>query len=278
MGIEIIKITDKQPEASTLKPQDLARVSFSVHSVPTPSMSIWLMSMPSGQAIFPWWNYEVAIDGDVNQLSELTGISSPQGLFDFLFLHQLKRTFSTGLYTLVPGNAKTEGAQLLNESAETALSRGQNCVYRLEAAMGKKLAVNWVPFYQPQVMVKDVSGDTLNRFFRASRTEDVTNSLSFVGLADVRRMAGVVNLLVKQDENRSEHMTQAADWFGVYSSPTGDTHGTCAMVYTSSNASVAAFVAFQKQFEATIEAVRANLFQAPMPSTVLKIASRLIAL
>ena len=279
MGIDVIKLGESQSAAPGLREQDLAKVSFSLHSVPSPAMSIWLMAMPTtGQPIFPWWSYGRALDEDVSKLSAMTGISSPQGLFDFLFLHQLKRSFQNGLYALVPGNVKTEGWSQLNEPSRAILNRSQSCVYRLEAAFGKRLSVNWVPFYQPQCMVKDASGDNLIRFFNAAKSDDVANSLSFVSVNDVRKLPEVVSLLVEQDEKRSEKMSQLADWFGVYSSPLNDRHGTCAMSYTMSTQAAASFTLFQKQFTALLEAVRKALLADPSPGAVLRIVSRIVAL
>jgi hypothetical protein len=278
MGIDVIKPNEKSAAAGVAT-GDLAKVGFSLHSVPNPAMNIWLMAMPaSDKAIFPWWNYARSLDEDVTKLSAMTGISSPQGLFDFLFLLQLRRSFSDGLYTLVPGNVKNEGWKELNEPARAVVQRGQNCVYRLEAALHKKLAVNWVPFYQPQVLVKEPTADNIIRFFHASKSEDVTNSLSFVGVNDVRRMPEVVKLLIQADEKRSEKLVQAVDWFAVYSSPLDDKHGTCAMVYTQSTAVVGVLAQLQKQFSETLEAVRKALFAEPTPATVLKLLSRFIAL
>src|SRR5262245_58405583 len=109
MGIDVIKLSETPGQAPALNEQDLAKISFSMHSVATPPMSIWLMMMPAGQPVFPWWSYGRALDEDVSKLTAMTGIASPQGLFDFLFLLQLKRSFGSGLYALVPGNVKTEG-------------------------------------------------------------------------------------------------------------------------------------------------------------------------
>lgn len=279
MGIDVIKLTEGNAPAAKLRPEDLAKVSFSLHSIPTPPMSIWLMAMPaSGQPIFPWWTYGRALDEEVNKLAAMSGISSPQGLFDFLFLLQLKKTFPNGLYALVPGNVKTEGWANLNEPARGALQRGQSCIYRLEGTLSNRVSVNWVPFFQPQCMVKDPSGDSIVRFFNAAKTDDVANSLSFVAVDDVRKMPEVIKLLVQPDDKRSEKMAQIADWFGVYSSPLDDRHGTCAMTYTMSKAAAASFMLFERQFMATIDAARKALIAEPTPNTVLKLVSRLVAL
>lgn len=278
MGIDVIKLSEGR-EAAALRPQDMAKLSFSLHSISAPPMSVWLMAMPNtGQPIFPWWSYGRALDEDANKLSAMTGVTSPQGLFDFLFLLQLKRAFPNGLYALVPGNVKTEGWANLNEPARGALQRGQSCLYRLEGTLSNRVSVNWVPFFQPQCMVKDPSGDSLVRFFNAAKTDDVANSLSFVAVDDVRKMPQIVNLLVQPDDKRSEKMAQIADWFGVYSSPLDDRHGSCAMTYTMSKAAAAAFMMFERQFVATIDAARQALMADATPNTVLKLVSRLVAL
>lgn len=279
MGVDVIKLSEGQAGKQDVREHDLAKISFSLHSVPSPAMSIWLMAVaPNGQPLFPWWTYGRALDEDVTKLSAMTGISTPQGLFDFLFLLQLKRTFQNGLYALVPGNVKTEGWSQLNEPSRNAVSRAQSCVYRLEASFGKRLSVNWVPFFQPQAMVKDASGDNLVRFFNAAKTDDVANSLSFVAVNDVRKLPQIVSLLVEQDEKRSEKMGQLADWFGVYSSPLNEKYGTCAMAYTMSTPAATSFALFQKQFAQVVDAVRKALLADPSPNAVLRIVSRLVAL
>lgn len=278
MGIDVIKLTEGQDQAPALREQDLAQIRVSLHQAPEPAMSVWLMAMASGQPAFPWWSYGRAMDEDVNKLAAMTGISSPQGLFDFLFLLQLKKTFPAGVFALIPGNVKKDGWASLSEPAQNTLQRGQSCVYRLEASLNRKIAVNWVPFYQPQVMVKDPSGDNLVRFFNAAKSDDVANSISFVGVGDVRKLPHVVNLLVHSDDKRSEKLAQLADWFGVYSSPLDEKHGTCAMAYTTSNAVTATFSRFGEQFTANVEAIRKVLLTDPSPAAVIKIVSRLVAL
>lgn len=279
MSTDVIRLNNGTPGlASPLKRQDLARLQFSHHDAPPPAMSIWMMSMAAREPVFPWWSYGSSVDDDINKLSMLAGITSAQGLFEFLFLLQLRKAFANGLYVIVPGNVRTDGWRHLPERAQAAFQRGQNCVYRLDAVLGKKMAVNWVPFYQPQCLVKDPSADVMSRFFNAAKSEDPTTSLSFFSLSDPRRMPEVVNLLIQKDDTRSEKLSGLVDVFGVFSSPRDDRNGTCALAYAANSAALEPLKAFERGFNGAVEQVRTLLLADPTPAAVLKIISRLVAL
>jgi len=94
MGTETVKINQGlQGLPSTLRRQDLAQVQFSHHEATGAGLSIWMMSLLAGQPVFPWWSYDATVDEDVNKLSMLAGITSAEGLFEFLFILQLKKAF-----------------------------------------------------------------------------------------------------------------------------------------------------------------------------------------
>lgn len=280
MSAETIKLGTglKAFAGTSLQRQDLARMQFVHHDVAAPLMSVWMMSLPAGQPVFPWWSYDGAVDEDVNRLATLTGITSGQGLFDFLFLLQLRKTFRDGLYVIVPGNVRTDGWHLLPERAQSAFQRGQACVYRLEASNGRKMMVNWVPFFQPQCLVKDPTADIMGRFFNAAKSEEPTTSLSFFTLNDVRRMPDVVNALIQKDDRRSEKLSRLVNAFGVFSSPRDERNGACALAYASDPAALEPLKACERGFSGAVDQVRTLLLAEPTPATALKILSRLVAL
>ncbi len=279
MSAETIRLgTGHRTGTTPLQRQDLARLEFVHHDVAAPLMSVWMMSLPAGQPVFPWWSYDGSVDDDVTRLSSLSGISSAQGLFDFLFLLQIRKAIKDGLYVIVPGNVRSDGWRDLPERARAAFEKGQACVYRLEAAHGKKTSVNWVPFFQPQCIVKDPTADVMGRFFHAAKTDDPTNSLTFFTLSDVRRMPDVVNALIQKDERRSERLSRLVGLFGVYSSPRDERHGACALAYASDPAALMSLKAFERGFSGAVEQVRTMLLAEPTPATALKILSRLMAL
>lgn len=258
--------------------QDLARLTYAHHDALAPQMSVWMMSLPAGQPVFPWWTYGGAVDSDVTRLATMAGVTSDQGLFDFLFLLQLRRAYKDGLYVIVPGNVRTDGWHLLPEPAQAAFNRGQACVYRLEATAGKKTTVNWVPFFQPQCVVKEPSADVMGRFFNAAKSEDPTTSLSFFSLSDVRRMPEVVSLLIKKDDTRSEKLSRLVNMFGVYSSPRDERNGTCALVYAADQAALAPLKAAERGFTGAVEQVRSMLLADTTPGCAMKVLSRLVTL
>ena len=179
---------------------------------------------------------------------------------------------------IAPGYLRTEGWNSLSDLARTSFLQGQNCVYRLEGSFNGKLAINWVPFSQPQVIIKDPSFASLWPMFVASRNDDVANSLCFFQLSDVHRLPQVANLLIRPNENRSVDLLKEVDWYGLYSSPINPGHGACSVVYAGENCPLPPLAEFQVKFRALINEVRDQLQANPTPQTAYRILSRYVAL
>lgn len=277
--MEIIQFDDVLgTQAAPPKPRHLANLSFVAHKVVTPPMSIWMMSLEAQSAVLPWWGYNGTIDEDLQRLNDLWSVSSPQSFFDCLFLSQFKRLIGRNLYMIAPGYLRTEGWDKLSDQARSAYLHGQSCVYRLEGALKQKLSINWVPFAQPQVIIKDPSFAALWSMFVASRNDDVANSIGFFQLADIKRLPEVTNMLIHPNDNRSVDLSQVVDWFGLYSSPLNPDHGACAVIYSGLNAAVPPLSEFQVKFRALLTEVRQMLQANPTPRTAFRILSRFVAI
>ncbi len=278
MGMEIIRLGAEGTSAIEQRASELAKLNFSTHRVPDPALSIWMMSLAPGKTVSPWWAYNAAIDEDVERLNTLWSVSSAQSFFDCLFLSQFKKIAGPNLYMIAPGYLRAEGWEKLPEHARNAYLRGQGCVYRLEGSFDAKLSINWVPFAQPQSMIKDPAFSALWPLFVASRNDDVANSIGFFSLSDVRKLPQVTSLLIQANENRSVELSSVVDWFGMYSSPMTPDHGACAVVYSNDNAQMARFVDFQLKFDAVLTEAREALRSSPNPHTAFRILSRFIAI
>lgn len=279
MGIEIIRLGDKREQIDGPGSlPNLAELTFQTHEVSAPPMAIWMMSAGIGRPILPWWNYDARIDDEVNKLSQDWGITSAQGLFDCLYLSQLKKTAGPNFYVIFPGNLKIEGWDKVKETDQMVYSRGQACVYHLEGSFNGQLSINWVPFFQPQSIIRDPSFGTLWRLFVAARTDDVTNSISFFSLADTKQLPKAVQLLINKNDERSETLSHYVDWFGMYSSPIDDRYASCGITYGARAAALARFSDFERQFKAAVDQARQQLAAHAHPQTALKILTRQIAL
>lgn len=279
MGMEIIRLGDKQSKPlSPAVSQNLAELSFSTHHIQQPPLSIWMLSAAAERPLVPWWGYSGQIDDDVKRLNDLWSVSSAQSFFDCLFLSQFKRAMGPNLYAIVPGYLRTEGWNTLPDMSRNAYLRGQGCVYRLEGAFKSKLSINWVPFAQPQCVIKDPSFEALWPMFVASRNDDVANSIGFFSISDVRKLPQAVSLLIQPNENRSIDLSNVVDWFGVYSSPISPDHSSCAVVYAKEKSTLAQFSNFQSKFQTLMAETRSTLLSSPTPHTAFRILSRFVAI
>lgn len=279
MGMEIIRLGDESaPKPIENQNVELAKLGFSTHRVPDPRLSIWMMSMTPGLAPLRWWNYSGAIDEDIERLNNLWSVTSAQSFFDCLFLSQFKKIAGPNLYVIAPGYLRADGWEKLPEQSRNAYLRGQGCVYRLEGAFNTKLEINWVPFSQPQSMIKDPSFSAMWPLFCASRNDDVANSMGFFALSDVRKLPQVTNLLIQKNENRSVNLSSVVDWFGLYSSPITPDHGACGVVYSQDDAQIAKFAEFQQKFAAILAEARQALTASPTPQTAFRVLSRFVAI
>jgi hypothetical protein len=279
MGIEIINLGRDHGERGKQIPlQDLSPLSFSSHSVANPQMSIWLMSAAPGQPVFPWWTYSAKVEESSKKLNDLWGVTSAQSFFDCIFLSQLRKHFGSNLYVIFPGNIRVDGWDKLPESSKALFLKGQECVYHLEGAFGSKLSINWVPFSQPQRIVKNPSFGDMWKLFLASRSEDPVMSISYFTLTNPRTLPEAIQLLIHPSENRSEEFSKQVDWFGLYSSPLNSDHAACSVAYARFPNILGPVTEFQKQFTDLIEQTRFALNSSPTPETVFRILSRIVAL
>jgi len=279
MGIDIIQLGDQQAlQGPITDPQDLAQLAFHDYTAPSPQMFIWLMLAMKDKRLFPWWTYDQKIDHDIQTLNEIWNISTPQGLFDCLFLSTLKRFAGSNFFAILPGNIKADGWTRLRESDRTTFLRGQGCVYHLQGAFDNRLTINWVPFWQPQSLVRDPAFSNLWRLHMASRGEDVTSSISFFSLSEPNRLAKVVNLLIDQDDLRSEKLSELVDWFGLYTTPLDDRYSPTCVLYAHEKETINRFATLQQGFSTLFEDVQKQLLQNPTPSTVIRLLTRHIPL
>jgi hypothetical protein len=278
MGMEIVRLGENVPQSITPNSTELAKFSFSTHHIQNPPLSIWMMSSSIGQPIFPWWNYGANIDVDIQRLHELWSVTSPQSFFDCLYLSQFKKMAGQNFYAIIPGYLRNDGWDKLSDSARSAYLRGQGCVYRLEGAFDSKLTINWVPFAQPQCIIKDPTFNSFWSMFTSARNDDVANSVGFFSLADAHKLPQVASLLIQPSENRSIQLTEVVDWFGLYSSPITPDFATCNVIYSKNKAFIEQLAGFQSQFEALLKNTRDALKGSPLPHTAFRILSRLVAI
>lgn len=277
MGIEIIKLGEDATEKATqMTPEDLGKVSFNNYLFPNPAMSIWMMNLSRQKAAFPWWSYKSAGPGDdFETLGKTWSVASPQHMFDYLFLSQLHQLGGQNLYVIFPGNVKTNGWGQLQDRDRDVYRRGQGCVYHLEGTYAQKFNINWVPFYQPQSLVREPNFESMWRLFLAKQDEnEETNCLSYFSLANPRLLPEVVNLLIKQDTQRSEKLSALVDWFGVYSSPLRTNYSTTNIIYTRKAALVRLFREFERKFEEKFIQAQTTLLEKTTPRTAIRLLTK----
>lgn len=283
MGIDILKLGEKAEVGlggeSNLRSEDLVQLSCRDYSLGDPGMKIWMMVGYKDRLLFPWWSYDHKLESDVQTLNEIWSVSTPQNLFDCLFLSTLKRFGGPHLFAIFPGNIKTQNWAKIKESDRSVFQKGQGCVYHLQGQFDSKLTINWVPFYQPQSLVRDPSFSSLWRLFAGSQGEDDTNrNLSFFSLSDPSLLPKVVNLLIDSDESRSDRLSELVDWFGLYTSPVDVSGSPCCVVYSKNKETLSRCADIQKSFTGLFEEAKKQLMQSPLPSTVIRLLSRHIAL
>jgi hypothetical protein len=280
MGIDIIKIGDRitTDGGQSLKSDDLVQLTCRDYTLGDPGIKIWLMVGYKDRPIFPWWQYDHKLDADIQALSDLWSVSTPQGLFDCLFLSTLKRFGGNNFFAIIPGNVKSDGWGKLKESDRNTFLRGQGCVYHLQGEFTTKLALNWVPFYQPQSLVRNPSFSNMWRLYAASQGEDINRCISFFSLSDPSKLAKVISLLIEPDDTRSERLTELVDWFGLYTAPVDDHASPACVLYTQHKEQIARFSELQKTFTGLFEEGKHQLLQSAVPSTVIRFLSRHIAL
>lgn len=278
MGIDIIRLGEKSAEGQKLTSEDLVQLTCRDYDLGPDALKIWLTVGYKDRALFPWWQYDFRYEQDIQSLNELWSVSTPQSLFDCLFISSLKRFAGSNLFAIIPGNVKSDGWTKLRESDRTAFLRGQGCVYHLQGEFTNKLSLNWVPFYQPQSLVRDPAFTNLWRLFVASQGEEVNRCLSFFSLGQSSKLAKVISLLIEPDEARSEKLAELVDYFGMYTSPVDDHASPTCVLYTKHKEQISRFAELQSMFTGLFEEGKKQLLQNPSPSTVIRLLSRHIAL
>ena len=279
MGIDVIKLGGDAPAPDTpAKLDELAKVSFSDYRTAEPPLSIWMMRGELAKPAFPWWSYDAQIDGDIHALHERWSVSSPQNLFDALFLSQLKKFAGLDFCVILTGAIKSEGWSKLGDAEKDLFERGQGCVYRLEGAYNGRLTINWVPFYQRQSVVRNPSFSSLWKLFQAAKGDDAANSLCFLSLKNLRDLPAIAQLLIKSNGDRSALLADMVNFFGLYTSPMRDQYAPAAVVYSKEADLTKTFAGFQSGFAETLAAAQKELAADPSPRTAIRILSRHIAL
>lgn len=274
----MVRLTDdNSPTTPRLTIKDLVQPSFKTFNVPKPEMSIWLMTLPPGRQAFPWWTYNGKIDGDINALNQDWNIPSAQGLFDCLFLAGLSRFAGAQSFTIFPGCIKTSAWGTLRPIDRDVFTKGQGCIYQLFGAYEKGLAINWVPFWQPQSLVRCPPFGSLWRLFSSNTGDETTRCITMFGLSNPRKLPEVTNLLIGKDDQRSEKLISLVDWYGVYSSPIEPRAGTCAVIYTKHPEVIAKLGQLQTHFMAHLSQAQEELLKETSPRMALRIMSRQVS-
>lgn len=275
-NMEILKLGNvRQVVGPNIQQEDLADIHFRRHIVPDSTMAIWLMNLTPNKYILPWYGYRTELDDDIQTLKSNWSVVSPQSLFDLLFLNALSRFGGKNLFVIFTGDIKSNNWKRLSESDQRTYSRGQSCVYHLEGSYGKKINVNWVPFYQPQSLVKDPKFDSLWHLYLAKHDEqNDVNAISFFSLSDLGKLPEVIKLLVNRDEKRSENLAALVDWFGVYSSPLREGFTTSALVYSNDQKIFSGLSRLESQITGMYDQAKAEFLKKAEPRSALRVISR----
>jgi hypothetical protein len=226
----------------------------------------------------PWWKYNSTIDDDLSALNQSWNIPSQQGLFDCLVLSHLVKFGGSDLFAIFPGCVKTSGWSTLRPADREMFTRGQGCIYHLFGAYDKKLTVNWVPFWEPQSLVRRPNFSSLWRLFSSNTGDESNRCLTLFGLSNPRKLPEVSNLLITKDEQRSQKLVGLVDWFGMYSSPLDSKSGASAVIYTQKQEVIEKLNTFQTHMTAHLATAQKELLAETLPRTALRIMSRQVAL
>lgn len=279
MGIEIVRLGSFIPNAEdNIEVDDLTKLSFNFYSVDSVPMHMWYMSTNPGKRLFPWWAYKSVGDKDIQTLQEMWNVTSAQSLFDLLFLSFIWRSAGSKFFAIFPGNIKSENWVGVRELDRTTFLRGQGCIYHLYGENEKKLSINWVPYWQPQSLVKDPSVSNFWNLFSSIPNSDPAKCITFFHLSDTAKLPQVVNLLIQQEENRSEKLAALVDWFGFYSSPNVENLTPASVVYSKDKEVISQFVEKQKNLEDMFQQIQSQLVRETHPHAAIRLLSRLIAL
>jgi hypothetical protein len=279
MGIDILNLGgDHMQLEPQLGKEQLVQPEFQNHRVANPQMSIWLMTVKPRSVIFPWWRFESSIDEDMQHLSKTWSICSAQGLFDCLVLSALKKFAGSHLFAIFPGNLKKDNWARLDDQDRKVFDQGQACVYQLDGSYDGHVSINWVPFYQPQSLVKNPAFGNMWRMFCASKDHDEGNGITLFSLSSYRLLPEVVHLLTEKDENRSAKLATLVNWFALYSSPVNPRFGSLLTLYTRQDEVISGLREVQAQIETLVQRSQDELLEDPRPRSAIRILTRQIAI
>jgi hypothetical protein len=184
----------------------------------------------------------------------------------------------SNLFTIFPGSLKSESWNQVGEVDRRVFLGGQGCIYHLQGGFTEKLDVKWVPFWQPQSVVKDPPVSSLWNLFRNLGADDENRCISFFQLEDYSKLPAVLNLLINTESRRSEKLSELVDWFGFYSSPLTASRRAGCMLYTRRDDKIQKFHDFEKVFSQHYQNIHQILYENPTPRAALKILSSHIPL
>lgn len=266
MGIDMINLGSG---AQAGRSSDLAELEFRSQAFPNNRIQIWMMASAPGKSAFPWWSFHPEISSDIEALHKAWRVTGPQSLLDVLFLREIQRHAGDNLFVIFPGFLQSRQAQRLAEDDRQILRNGMSCTYHLEAALQQKLAISWVPFWEPQSVVRAPKADALWRLFLAARQEETVNCITFFSLSQPKALPEVMNLLKSPNAaDRSQRLATMVDWFGVYSSPSSEKFAPCAVIYSAQMGAPGVFAGIQRDLRAQVQGVRDAMITEPGPATL----------
>lgn len=254
------------------------KLKFRHLSSESASLKLWFYVAAFNETFFPWWNFDASIEDDIKSLSDVWSIKSPENLFDFLFLHSLQKLAAPNLYVIFPGNIRQESWNETKETERQTFLKGQGCIYHLQGVFSEKLSIQWVPFWQPQSLVKNPSPFSMWQLFQRIPSDDQARSLSFFSLSDPGHLPAVINLLIEPAQKRSEDLASHVDWFGMYSSPVQALARTGCVIYSQSNQMLEKFSSMENILHEQYIRIFESLASQRVPNTAYKIMSGLTSI
>lgn len=278
MGIEIVRLGEHNPTSTSPFEASLANVSYQEFFVPHPQMNVWMAYVDNNRPLFPWWGYNSHVDEDMTILKQMWDVLGPQSLFDCLFLSSLQKNAGGNFYIIFPGIIKSQNWANVKPGDRSLYLSGQACMYHLTGLFEKKLTIQWVPFWQPQSLVKDPYFISMWRLFRQISVDEASRCLTFFKLSDPSKLPKILTLLNDAEEKRSEKLSELVDWFGMYSSPLQDAYRTGCIVYGREKASLQSMINVRNHFDHVLREAQRALSKQTEPRAVLRFLSGHIAL
>src|SRR5438105_3271700 len=102
MGIDVIKLGERITEGQTLTSEDLVQLTCRDYDLGPDALKIWLNVGYKDRPLFPWWRYNHSFEQEIRTLNELWSVSTPQSLYDCLFLSTLKHFAGSNFFAIIP--------------------------------------------------------------------------------------------------------------------------------------------------------------------------------